>query len=83
VTQLSFLNEFGVTFGRVFEQINGKDKTILYLLLGFSIILKFKNSSFYTNNFILNRNYLVLNLIFFFVAISMMSTVSEFLYFNF
>ena len=81
--KLSFLSDFGISFGRVFGEIDGKAKTIVYIVLALIIILRFKNSSYYLQNFKFNRNYLLLNLIFLFTAISMMSTISEFLYFNF
>ncbi|MDH4945513.1 MBOAT family protein, partial [Sulfurimonas sp. C5] len=49
--KLSFLNEYSVSFGRVFEHINGKDKTLYFIIGAFFFILWFKNSSFFTNNF--------------------------------
>jgi D-alanyl-lipoteichoic acid acyltransferase DltB (MBOAT superfamily) len=81
--KLTFLNDFGVEFGYVFKEIEGKPKTLLYLILAFIIVLKFKNTNYYKEHFEYNRKNLFVTLLFLFTAISMMSTVSEFLYFNF
>ncbi|MDY0117313.1 MAG: MBOAT family protein, partial [Sulfurimonadaceae bacterium] len=70
-------------FGHVFENIDGKNKTITFLVLAFILILKFKNSMFFRDNFIPNYINLVFTFVLLFTAMSMMSTVSEFLYFNF
>ncbi|MDH4945462.1 MBOAT family protein, partial [Sulfurimonas sp. C5] len=72
-----------VSFGRVFEHINGKDKTLYFIIGAFFFILWFKNSSFFTNNFKPTYRNVFFLCIMFFTATSMMSTVSEFLYFNF
>jgi len=83
VTQLSFLNEFGVTFGRVFEQINGKDKTVYFLVGGFIFINWFKNSSFFTSNFKPTKYYMLLFITTSLYAVLNIHKLSEFLYFNF
>jgi D-alanyl-lipoteichoic acid acyltransferase DltB (MBOAT superfamily) len=81
--KLSFLAEYGVEFGTVFEAIQAKPKILIFLLLAFIIILKFKNSMYYKDNFQTNWKNLLITLVFLFTAISMLSNVSEFLYFNF
>jgi D-alanyl-lipoteichoic acid acyltransferase DltB (MBOAT superfamily) len=70
-------------FGTVYEHINGKSQTTLYILLGFAMILILKNSMYFVENFKPNRLNLAFSIAIFLTAVSMMSTVSEFLYFNF
>jgi len=82
-TKLAFLNDLGVSFGRVFEEIAGKDKTVYFIVGGFIFVLWFKNSSWFTENFRPTYKNVIFLCIMFFTATSMMSTVSEFLYFNF
>lgn len=81
--KLTFLQEFGITFGGVFGDINGKAQTIVYIVLAFIIALKLTNSMEMLRNFQPTRLNLAFTLTIFLVAVSMMSTVSEFLYFNF
>jgi D-alanyl-lipoteichoic acid acyltransferase DltB (MBOAT superfamily) len=81
--KLTFLNDFGVEFGRVFGDIHGKDKTIYFIVGAFFITLMLKNSNELRQNFKPDYKNLIFTLILFFVATTMMSTVSEFLYFNF
>lgn len=70
-------------FGNVYEHINGNDKTTLYILLGFIITLIFKNSMQKLHCFEPTRFNLFYTLMVFLASVSMMSQVSEFLYFNF
>ncbi|MDQ1341383.1 MAG: alginate O-acetyltransferase complex protein AlgI [Campylobacterota bacterium] len=70
-------------FGNVYEHINGNDKTTLYIILGFIITLVFKNSMQKLRCFEPTRFNLFYTLMVFLSAVSMMSQVSEFLYFNF
>jgi D-alanyl-lipoteichoic acid acyltransferase DltB (MBOAT superfamily) len=81
-----FLADFSdvyFTYGLVYENIMGKDKTTVFLLIGFLFVLLFKSS--YTKLQEFKPTYLSLSftIIVFLTAVSMMSTVSEFLYFNF
>jgi len=82
-SKLTFLSDFGITFGSVFGDINGKAQTIVYIILGFILVLKFKNSMEIRDAFVPTRLNLLFTLALFLTAVSMMSTVSEFLYFNF
>ena len=82
-SQLHFLSDFGISFGKVFENISGKDKTIYFLVGAFIVVLTFKNSSFYRDNFKATYWNMIILCIMFFMATSLMSNVSEFLYFNF
>lgn len=70
-------------FGNVYEHINGNDKTTLYIILGFIITLVFKNSMQKLYYIEPTRFNLFYTLMLFLSAVSMMSQVSEFLYFNF
>jgi hypothetical protein len=81
--KLGFLSDFGVTFGRVFEQINGKDKTIYFILGAFLVVLAFKNSSYYTKNFKATKLYMVVYIVMSVYALFNIHKLSEFLYFNF
>jgi len=80
---LASFQEHYFTYGVVYENISGKDKTTAFLLIGFIFILYFKSS--YTKMLEFKSSYfsLVFTVIIFLTAVSMMSTVSEFLYFNF
>jgi len=83
---MKFLAPFQDTFftlNDVFVNIPGKTKTIVFIILAFVIILKFNNSSQQLANFKLTRKNLLFTLVLLLTALSMMSTVSEFLYFNF
>ena len=83
LTKIGFLSNFGVEFGFVFQGIQGKENTITFLVLAFIIALVFKNSSHVQNTFTTTYKNLLITLVLLFTAISMMSRVSEFLYFNF
>lgn len=80
---LMFLQQYGVEFGGVFGDIQGKAQTIVYIIIATIITLKFKNTMEMVKNFQPTRLNLAFALLLFFTALSMMSRVSEFLYFNF
>jgi alginate O-acetyltransferase complex protein AlgI len=82
-TKLSFLNEYSISFGRVFEHINGKDKTLYFVIGAFIFILWFKNSSFFTRNFKPTKYYMLLFIVTSLYSILNIHKLSEFLYFNF
>jgi D-alanyl-lipoteichoic acid acyltransferase DltB (MBOAT superfamily) len=82
-SKLYFLHSLGVKFGYVFEDIAGKNKTLTFIILAFIIVLYTKNSMQKLNDFKPNYKNLAFSLILLFIAISMMSNLSEFLYFNF
>ncbi|WP_309499099.1 MBOAT family protein [Sulfurovum sp.] len=77
------LNNHLIQFGPVYEHINGKAQTTVYVILGFFLVLILKNSMQQWNEFKPTRLNLFFILTLFLVAVSMMSRVSEFLYFNF
>lgn len=72
-----------IQFGSVYEHINGKMQTTVYIILGFIMIITLKNSMQLLNSFKPTRLNLVFSITIFLTGISMMSRVSEFLYFNF
>jgi hypothetical protein len=81
--KLLFLQDLGITFGGVFGDIDGKAQTIVYIVLATVITLKLKNAMEMVKDFQPTRLNLLFALVLFFTAMSMMSRVSEFLYFNF
>jgi hypothetical protein len=80
---LSTLEGKWFEFGTVYENINGKDKTTVFVLVGLFVVLYFKNSNFKLQEFKPTYLNLTFTLVLFIMATSMMSRVSEFLYFNF
>jgi len=75
--------EMYFTFGKHFEDIDdGKDIT-LWLIMGFVVILFFKNSVYYLNHFKPTKTNLFIFLVLATSAILNLVHVSEFLYFNF
>jgi D-alanyl-lipoteichoic acid acyltransferase DltB (MBOAT superfamily) len=81
--KLHVLADMGVTFGSVFTDINGKAQTLFYIIASFFLVLKLKNSMQMSTDFQPSKRNLIFSLTLFFTAVSMMSRVSEFLYFNF
>jgi len=80
---LSFLHQTGVEFGTVFEHINGKAQTLVFIVLAFIFVLKFQNSMQIMKAFKPTTLNLAFSLVLLITAVSMISRVSEFLYFNF
>ncbi len=80
---LSFLAAQGVVFAEVLTRIGGNGQTGVYLLLGLILTLALKNSSEAARSFSPSLFTLTFSLTVLFIALSMMSNVSEFLYFNF
>ncbi len=80
---LAEYNEVYFRFGEVYENILGKDKTTLFIIIGFILIIFFKNSMEKMINFKPSYFNLIYMITILLVGISMMSNVSEFLYFNF
>ena len=77
-----FLENYFV-FGEQYKHITDGNDILLWLIIGFIIVLFFKNTSTYIDKFnATNKNFLVL-LILSISAILQLTNVSEFLYFNF
>ena len=80
----SLIKKYGIEFGEMFQNISGTKFTIITLLIGFIIILMFKNSI--EKLYVLKANYktaIFVAFLLYYSLISMISKKSEFLYFNF
>jgi D-alanyl-lipoteichoic acid acyltransferase DltB (MBOAT superfamily) len=75
--------DIGIKFGTVFASIHGKAQTTGYIIGTIVLVLITKNSIQLKDNFQTTKLNLLFSLILFFVSLSMMSRISEFLYFNF
>ncbi len=82
-TQFSFLRSHGVHFDMVLSDIQGGKTTAIWLLVGFIVILLFKNSTEQLDNFKFNYKTILLSVIAFIWSVLSLNKVSEFLYFNF
>jgi D-alanyl-lipoteichoic acid acyltransferase DltB (MBOAT superfamily) len=81
---LSFLSSYnGIHFGQITEHIGDGEKVMNWLLIGFMLILLFKNSTQKLDNFKLNNLNFFIAFIAFLISILSLNKVSEFLYFNF
>jgi D-alanyl-lipoteichoic acid acyltransferase DltB (MBOAT superfamily) len=79
--KLSFLQNYGIEFGGFVENIGGDYFTPVWIIIGFILVLLFKNSIEF--NFKTNKWYLFIHIIIAFTSLSLVNKVSEFLYFNF
>ena len=81
---LAQYNEVYFKFGEVYTNILGKDNTTVFVILGFILVLGFKNSMSYLKDGF-KANYFNLALAFGFIIYSIfqLNKISEFLYFNF
>lgn len=81
---LSQYNEIYFRFGEVYDNILGKSNTTVFIIVGFIIVLAFKNSmEFRTIFFKKPYLYTIVLVLVTFYTISNMSKYTEFLYFNF
>ncbi|WP_152018574.1 MBOAT family O-acyltransferase [Aliarcobacter butzleri] len=71
-------------YGEVYENILGKDKTTIFIVLGLITVLAFKNSMEFRKTFYV-RPYLftIISILSMYYCISNISKYTEFLYFNF
>ena len=81
-SKLSFLENYGIEFG-LYGAIKLRALEILWFVFGFILILLFKNSTEQANRFKTNLWYLLINSMVLFTLLSLLGSVSEFLYFNF
>ncbi|MDD2906765.1 MAG: MBOAT family protein [Sulfurimonas sp.] len=79
----SLVNINGIFFGEVTQHIGDGSRVLNWIIAGFLVILLFRNSSEQMRLFKADVSNLLLNIAFLFVALSLVSTASEFLYFNF
>jgi alginate O-acetyltransferase complex protein AlgI len=81
---LAQYNEVYFKFGTVYTNMSGESKTTTFILIGFLIVLAFKNSmEFRTIFFRMPLVYTIVLAIVTFYTITNMSKYTEFLYFNF
>jgi hypothetical protein len=82
-SKLYFLSNYGVKFGQWAKDITGSDWTMIWLIIGFILILVFKNSIEKLDIFKLNYKTALFSGFIFFMGLVSLNKVSEFLYFNF
>lgn len=80
---LAEYNEIYFTYGSVYDGISGGNKITIFILLTFVVVLAFRNSMMFFSHFKTKWYNLILLIFMITTAISMMSNVTEFLYFNF
>jgi D-alanyl-lipoteichoic acid acyltransferase DltB (MBOAT superfamily) len=83
----NFMNKIAgyavIHIGQVYEHINGKTQTTAYLIIALIVVLRFKNATELAKSFKPTLYNLVLSFLYLTISFSMLSQVSEFLYFNF
>jgi alginate O-acetyltransferase complex protein AlgI len=85
-TNLSFIEQyysFLFTYGDVYNHIGNKTQTTVFILVAFWVIMRFNNTIQMAKTFKTDFFSLVLTFAYLTVSFSMLSRVSEFLYFNF
>ena len=82
-SRLTFLSKYGIVFGGFLTNIQGGKNTIIWLIIGLTLILFFKNSIQKLDSFKLNIKTALLSSVVFTGGIISLHKVSEFLYFNF
>ncbi len=81
---LSFLSSYdGVAFGKVTEHIGDGSKVLIWIIVGFIVLLLFKNSTQRLESFKLNYKTSFFAGALFLGGVLSLNKVSEFLYFNF
>jgi len=82
-SKLSFLKQWGVQFGGGWlEQVKKDPKIAIWLILGFVVVLAFKNSMQLRDKFKPTVFYMITTILFF-MSILILYRKSEFIYFNF
>ncbi|MFY9090321.1 MBOAT family protein, partial [Arcobacter aquimarinus] len=80
---LAEYNEVYFNFGTVYKNILGKDNTTVFIIVGFIVVLAFKNSMEKMYKFKPTYFNLFLSFSFIIYSIFQLNKISEFLYFNF
>ena len=80
---LAEYNDIYFRFGAVYEDILGKDKTTIFIIIGFILIIFFKNSMEKMITFKPSYFNLLLTVTFIIYSMFQLNKISEFLYFNF
>lgn len=82
-SKLSFLSDYGITFDSWLKSISGNYITVLWIIVGFVLVVLFKNSMEKRDLFKLNYKTALWSGIAFVGGVLSLTKVSEFLYFNF
>jgi len=82
-SKLYFLINYSINFGHWAENIKGNDFTAIALILGFILVLIFRNSMEKGKEFKLNYKTALLSVICFICVVLSLNKATEFLYFNF
>jgi len=72
-----------VTFGGITQNIGNDSDILIWVIIGFILILLFKNSNQKLDNFKFNYTTVLISVIAFISAVLSLNKVTEFLYFNF
>ena len=81
---LAEYNDIYFRFGTVYGDILGKDNTTVFIVVGFTLVLAFKNSMKYLNiKFTINYKFAFFTAFLLIFGLLSLNKVSEFLYFNF
>ena len=80
--KLGFLTKYGVEFNNFIEKVGDKN-TFLFIIIGFILVLVFKNSIKKLEQLKFNFKNIILSTTIFVWAILSLNKISEFLYFNF
>ncbi len=82
-SKLEFLTRYDVNFGGFASNLLAGNDLVIWLLIGFILVFLTKNSMELANKFKTNICYLLIHIVMIFISLSLLDTVSEFLYFNF
>ncbi|MGI6723276.1 MAG: MBOAT family O-acyltransferase [Arcobacteraceae bacterium] len=82
-SKFAFLSNYGVSFGGMFENIQGSKETIIWIFFTFILVIVFKNSMQKIDSFKANYKNTIIAIVCFTYAILSLNSISEFLYFNF
>ena len=80
--KLGFLTKYGVGFNNFIEKVGDKN-TFLFIIIGFILVLVFKNSIKKLEQLKFNFKHIILSTTIFVWALLSLHKISEFLYFNF
>jgi len=81
---INLLSAYGVSFGNWLEHIGGHDDTIGWIAVVMILVVIVKNSNEYAAKIKMTATtYIVILTLYWYSIVSMTSSVSEFLYFNF
>lgn len=78
------LSDVSIVFWKdILINLDSKPKVLLILLVGVFVVLKFKNSNYYLNNFLPTRKYALIFIFMFILSVINLNKYQIFLYFNF